>query len=83
MDILPFNLKGSTIKALELLNEGLYTKTFTSNMVSSYEILIIYKVYLMYLENELYKIEDEDEFWEKFCEFIVTEAKGKIGIFTL
>ena len=79
-----FNLGRGTIKALELLDQESYLKIFQKPPEENKlkEILIVYKIFCQLLKKEdLVKIKDEREFWEKFSKFIIDNKNESLSKF--
>ncbi len=79
-----FNLGRGTIKALELLDQESYLKIFQKPPEQNklQEILIVYKIFCQLLKKEdLVKIKDEREFWEKFSKFIMDNKNESLSKF--
>ena len=85
-EIPAFTLGRGTIKALELLDQESYLKLFQKPPEQNklQEILIVYKIFCQLLKKEdLVKIKDEREFWEKFSKYVMdnkTETLSKFFI---
>ena len=81
---LPFVLTRGAIKAVEFLDQDLYTKIFTKDELepSLNEIIIIYRILYQLLKIEnLVSIKNDNDFWKANCNFLLTESHDKLGNF--
>lgn len=67
------------MKALELLNDSIHTKFFSSsedNISKSDDILFIYKIYFQFLNmSELFKSKTNEEFWLECRNYFINKGK--------
>ena len=83
-EIPAFTLGRGTIKALELLDQESYLKLFQKPPEQNklQEILIVYKIFCQLLKKEdLVKIKDEREFWEKFSKYVMDNKTDTLSKF--
>ena len=77
--IAKFTLSSSAFKALELLNQKAYYNTFHEKRTPNEEILVVYKVYFLLLNNNNRIIElindNKDELWLRVREYFIWERK--------
>ena len=81
-----FQISKGSAKAVELLNNELYSKLFKKPVLEKNleEICLIYRVLLaIFGEYEIANIFNEQLFWIKFTEYIIGNSNGKIGSFIL
>ena len=79
-----FAIPKITLKFLDMLNNEHYEKIFLNKELSPplNEIIFIYKIYFQFLkDNDLKKIKDDNLFWQKASDYILTHNKGKTGDF--
>ena len=76
-----YNVNKGAIKALELLNEKIYSKLFYNNSNPSSDVKLIYRIFFKLLDvSEITDIKCNKEFWKKCCEYLINESNGKIGL---
>ncbi|MCQ2818444.1 MAG: hypothetical protein MJ252_14345, partial [archaeon] len=85
-DIPEFVLGRGGIKAVELLKEDLYAKIFKEPSPKHPDVLVVYKILLMFInkptEKEILKISDDSQFWPKFCEYLQSDpSSANLGEF--
>lgn len=80
-EIPPFALSRGAVKAVELLNEPMYFKVFTTDgNFPSDDVYIPYRILFTFAEMpELYTLKCNEEFWKKTCEYFVSSSEGKMG----
>ncbi len=80
-EVPPFILTRGTIKAIELLNESIYTKLFLQTTTPNEDILFPYKIYFQFLKSPILKtLPNEALFWAECCKFFLNDTNGKAGI---
>ena len=68
------------MKAVELLNETLYSKIFTDGPFPLEDIVLTYKIYFQLLNLKEYNlIKDKYEFWKFACDFFTKDSTIKLG----
>ena len=75
-----FTMSRGAAKAIELLNDTIYLKLFTSDADPAEELKVVYRIYFMFIEHPISKIEDGKEFWKACCNYFLTEDKTGINI---
>ena len=73
-------------KAVELLNNELYSKLFRKNHLEKKqeEIIIIYRtLFALFGEYDIVNITNNDLFWKKCIEYLAQKSNGKIGTLIL
>lgn len=79
-EIPPFVMTRGASKATELLNENLYNKVFTADIIPNEEVRMIYKIYFQLLDrNEIIELSTVEEFWKACCHYFIIEGNGKTG----
>jgi len=78
-EIPPLNITRGTLKAVEMLNEGMYNKLFNNISQPNDDIIMPYQVFYQFINNKIAEIKDTKEFWEQSCKFLQSESNGKIG----
>ena len=79
-----FTIPKITIKFLEMLNNEHYEKIFLNKELSPplNEIIVIYRIFFLFLkDNDLNKIKDDNLFWQKASDYILSHNNGKTGDF--
>ena len=85
----PFNqfiVSTGPAKAVELLNNELYSKLFRKNHLEKKqeEIIIIYRtLFALFGEYDIVNITNKDLFWKKCIEYLGQKSNGKIGTLIL
>lgn len=75
-----YSVNKGAIKALELLNEKIYSKLFYNMSNPSNDVKLIYRIFFKLLDlPELTDIKCNKEFWSKCCEYFINNSLGKIG----
>jgi len=73
-------LTRGALKAMELLNEGIYFKLFTEGPVPSEDIILTYRIFFQLLNMHEYVLtKNAEEFWKMTCEYFVKESNQKLG----
>ena len=74
-------LSKSAIYAINLLNEELLNKLFDNKHTPRDDVLLIYKIFFLLIDNPIKDIqyENKNEFWGKCRDYFLKEAKGNIG----
>lgn len=63
-----------------MLNDTNYQKAFVDKTISNEEIIFVYRVYFQLLDNQqLLQIVDNQEFFNKVCDYFIEKSNGKIG----
>jgi hypothetical protein len=76
----PFNLSRGAIKAVELLNDGLYSGIFDEHCLPNDDVLMIYRLFfLLYNKADIADIINPFIFWAKTCDYFLNKCNGKIG----
>ena len=81
-----FQVSRGAVKAVELLNNPLYSKLFKKPVLekNSEEICKIYRILFTLLgEYKIANIPEDDYFWIKCTEYLNNKSNGKIGSFIL
>ncbi len=81
-----FQIARGGAKAVELLNNDLYSKLFKKPMLekNSEEICIVYRVlFALFGEYEIANIYGDQLFWIRCTEYMIKNSNGKIGTFIL
>ena len=81
-----FQVSRGAVKAVELLNNPLYSKLFKKPVLdkNSEEICKIYRTLFILLgEYKIANIPEDDYFWIKCTEYLNNKSNGKIGTFIL
>ena len=81
-----FQISRGAVKAVELLNNPLYSKLFKKPVLdkNSEEICKIYRTLFILLgEYKIANIPEDDYFWIKCTEYLNNKSNGKIGTFIL
>ena len=81
-----FKVSRGPTKAVELLNNELYSKIFKKNKIekNSEEKLIIFRaLFILFGEFDIANIYNNDAFWQKCIEYLYKNSNGKIGSFIL
>ncbi len=68
--------RGST-KAVDLLNEKLYSQAFLSSTLPCDDILKVYKILFTYLGHPNSKLTDKNLFWRETCNYFIKESDVK------
>ena len=77
-----FSVTRGTAKAIELLNEALYSKLFVNSAnIPNEDILMPYQIYFQLIRHPISLIKDSTIFWEKCCYFFLNETNSKPGLF--
>ena len=75
-----FSLTRGTVKAIELLNESIYTKLFLNTSTPNEEILFPYKIYFHMIRSPVLKtLPNDNDFWTECCKYFSQETQGKTG----
>ena len=80
-EIPAFVVARGTTRAVELLNETMYNKLFTNTTVPNEDILMPYRIYFQLITHSHAAIQNDKEFWENCCSFLMTQNNGKTGKF--
>jgi len=68
------------LRAVEMLNGPSYKNIFYSKILPNPEVIIAYKIYFQLFNNEsLLKIDDNQKFFEKVCDYFIQNDEKKIG----
>ena len=81
-----FQIARGAAKAVELLNNDLYSKLFKKTEIENHfeEIYLIYRILFVLIdENDIANITDNKIFWVKCTEYLISNSNGKIGNFIL
>ena len=81
-----FEISRGPAKAVELLNNDLYSKLFKKDFIekNEEEICNIYRiVFILFDETEIANISNDKIFWKKCTEYLSQNSNGKIGTFIL
>jgi hypothetical protein len=70
--------RGST-KAVDLLNEKLYSQAFLSSSLPSDDILKVYKILFIFLDHPISGLGDKKLFWKETCNYFIKESTVKSG----
>ena len=74
-------------KAVELLNDHMYTKRFEEDTVPNGDIILPYKIFFQMINTDQIKINSNNQFdfelWKEICEFIKKDGTKIGNIFEL
>jgi hypothetical protein len=75
-----YSVNKGAIKAVELLNEKIYSKIFYNNSITTDDVKLIYRIYFQLMDiPEICRITDNREFWAKSCNYLVKNGDTSIG----
>jgi len=82
-----FKINQGSEKAIELLNEDYYKKSFKNNKLiedeNKKEIILVYKIFFQFLKNDIVNIKNNNNFWSETCNYINNNSNGRIGDFII
>jgi hypothetical protein len=75
-----FALTRGSVRAIDLLNDNLYTKIFTEKTTPCGDIILSYRLFFLLINKpEIAEIQDKDSFWERTCTYFLKECNNDIG----
>jgi hypothetical protein len=82
---MPFKINEGSEKAIQLLNEDYYGKSFKKKIIENEkkEIFLVYKIFFQFLKDDIVKIKDNNIFWKETCDYINKNSNGRIGDFII
>ena len=82
-----FKISQGSEKAIQLLNEDYYKKSFKNKKLieneNKIEIILVYKIFFQFLKNDIVNIKNNINFWNETCEYINNNSNGRIGDFII
>ena len=82
-----FKISEGSEKAIQLLNEDYYKKSFKNKKIieneNKIEIILVYKIFFQFLKNDIVNIKNINNFWNETCEYINNNSNGRIGDFII
>jgi hypothetical protein len=70
------------VKAVELLNEKIYSKLFFNNANTTEDVKLVYRIYFQLLGiPNICRIRDSRDFWKECCNYLVAFGESGIGIY--
>ena len=82
-----FKINEGSEKAIQLLNEDYYKKSFKNKKSieneNKIEIILVYKIFFQFLKNDIVNIKNNNNFWNETCDYINNNSNGRIGDFII
>jgi hypothetical protein len=67
-------------RAVELLNENIYNKIFSTNCKPSDDVILVYRIFFHFINmKDIASCYNNEEFWKKCSDYIINEGHGKTG----
>jgi hypothetical protein len=68
------------VKAIDLLNDPIYSKIFIENSTPCEDILLSYRLFFMLInKHDIAEIKSNDGFWNRLCAYFLNECNNEIG----
>lgn len=75
-----FIVSRGALKAVEMLNDATYKKTFLDKIITNEEVIFAYRLYFQLFDfQELLCIKKNQEFFNKACDYFIEKSNGRIG----
>jgi hypothetical protein len=75
-----FVLTRGAVKAIDLLNDPLYSKIFTEKSTPCDDIILIYRLFYMLIDrHDVSDIKENNAFWAKSCNYFINDCNNEIG----